>query len=115
MDGMSLIPYIGERTSLPRPAPLGFSWGGLHVLMDNDWKLLSRPIAGQCHFQEPYASMASLDDFYLFNVVDDYHELHDQKHAQPERYARMLGQLNAFLSSVNNSQVNETHCVEQGR
>ena len=48
------------------------SWGGAHVLIDNEWKLMNKPIVGQCDNQEPYKSMKKLDDFYLFNVVDDY-------------------------------------------
>ena len=116
MDGMSLLPYIGEHTTLPRPKPLGFSWGGLRVLIDNEWKLMSRPVPGQCTYQEPYASMgANLSDFYMFNVVEDYHELHDLKAVQPSRFSKMRAQLEAFLSSVNHSQVHETHCTEQGR
>lgn len=111
MDGMSLLPYIQGNTSLPRPQPLGFSWGGLHVLIDNEWKLLSKPNAGQCDFQEPYSSMKKLDDFYLFNVVNDYHELQDQKAAQPQRYAAMQQQLADFLASIQNSQHNETKCA----
>ena len=110
MDGMNLLPYIQENTSLPRPAPLGFSWGGSHALVDNDWKLMNTPNAGQCDFQEPYASMKKFDDYYLFNLASDYHELHDQKAAEPERYQTMLGELNAFLSSLTYSQVNETKC-----
>lgn len=113
MDGMSLLPFIGQDTSLPRPHPLGFSWGGLTAIIDNEWKLLSRPNAGQCDFQEPYASLAKenkLDEYYLFNVVKDYHELFDQKALQPERYKTMLAQRTAFLASIANSQKNETKC-----
>lgn len=83
MDGMSLLPYIGEKSDLPRPKPLGFSWGGLHVLIDNDMKLLSKPVAGQCSFQEPYASAEELESFYMFNLTADYHELVDLKAAMP--------------------------------
>eukprot|EP01052_Picozoa_sp_SAG31_P032831 SAG31_NODE_3642_length_4032_cov_1.536232_3_plen_168_part_00 len=117
IDGISLLPFIGEDTALPRPQPLGFSWGGLHAVIDNEWKLMSKPVAGQCTFQEPYATIAARDglsDFYLFNVVEDYHELRDQKAREPQRYARMRAHLDAFLVSINNSQTKETHCVEQG-
>lgn len=110
MDGMSLIPYIQDNTSMTRPKPLGFSWGGLHVIIDNEWKLLSKPNAGQCDFQEPYASMKKLDDFYLFNLDEDYHELHDLKATEATRYNMMQQQLNDFLASIANSQANETKC-----
>eukprot|EP00040_Diaphanoeca_grandis_P039447 m.259066 g.259066 ORF g.259066 m.259066 type:complete len:628 (-) comp37543_c0_seq1:99-1982(-) len=111
LDGMSLLPYIQQNTSMARPKPLGFSWGGLHVIIDNEWKLLSTPNAGQCDFQEPYSSMKKLDDFYLFNIIDDYHELNDQKVAQAARFNMMQGQLTEFLASLQNSQVNETMCA----
>jgi hypothetical protein len=50
------------------------------------------------------------DEWYLFNIADDYHELHDKKEAEPARYQQMLTQANAFLASIQNSQVNETKC-----
>ena len=40
---------------------------------------------GQCDFQPPYSTVAKLDSHYMFNLKNDYHELHDQKKAQPER------------------------------
>eukprot|EP01051_Picozoa_sp_SAG22_P022623 SAG22_NODE_5490_length_1005_cov_0.901766_2_plen_80_part_01 len=40
MDGMSLLPYIQAETDKPRPKPLGFSWGGEHAIIDNEWKLI---------------------------------------------------------------------------
>ena len=60
-------------------------------------KLLNKPNAGQCSFQLPYSQEEKLDDFYLFNVVEDYHELHDQKAAQPEIYAKMQKQVRMAL------------------
>mmetsp|Transcript_12590 Transcript_12590/g.32198 ORF Transcript_12590/g.32198 Transcript_12590/m.32198 type:complete len:249 (-) Transcript_12590:813-1559(-) len=111
MDGMSLLPYIGANASLPRPEPLGFSWSSHTILIDNDWKLMSKPFAGQCNYQEPYASMKQYDDYYLFNLAEDYHELHDRKASEPERYQSMLASLNTFLASVNNSQLHETKCA----
>ena len=60
---------IKDNTSLPRPEPLGFAWGSSHAIVDNDWKLLNTPGAGQCDFQEPYKSMKRLDDYYLFNLA----------------------------------------------
>jgi hypothetical protein len=111
MDGISLLPFItAENTSLSRPKPLGFSWGGLHVIIDNEWKLMNKPSKGQCNYQEPY-NHGKLDDFYLFNLDRDYHELHDQKAAEPARLAAMQAQLTEFLASIANSQHNETKCA----
>ena len=42
--------------------------------------------------------------------AEDYHELHDQKAAKPDIYNTMMGQLNAFLASLQYSQANETGC-----
>ena len=39
--------------------------------------------------QEPYKSMKHIDDFYLFNLADDYHELHDLKAPEPQQFAKM--------------------------
>ena len=54
--------------------------------------------------------MKKLDDFYLFNLDEDYHELHDLKATEATRYNMMQQQLNDFLASIANSQANETKC-----
>ena len=70
MDGMSLLPYLQakdgreERTTMiqrPRPSnkSIGVKWGNNEAIIDNDWKLMSKPTQGQCDFQEPYSSMKS--------------------------------------------------------
>ena len=63
--------------------------------------------------QEPYKSMKHIDDFYLFNLADDYHELHDLKASEPQQLATMQQQLTDFLASIQNSQVNETQCAKK--
>ncbi len=118
MDGMSLLPYItpteagSSLSRRPRPNPIGVKWGGSEAIIDNDWKLMSKPNAGQCDYQEPWASVPAkeLDDYYLFNLGDDYHELHDRKADQPERYQAMMQTLTTFKASVLNSQQNESGC-----
>ena len=67
MDGMSILPYIGANTSLPRPVPLGIKWGSSVAVIDNDWKLMSTPTKGQCDFQPPYSTMKV--SFLLFTVT----------------------------------------------
>ncbi len=62
MDGISLLPYFANASTpvdAPRPADnvLGFSWGGLSAIIDNDWKLMSKPTAGQCDYQEPCVAL----------------------------------------------------------
>ena len=54
--------------------------------------------------------MSHLDDFYLFNLEDDYHELHDMKAIEADRYTSMMQQLTEFRASILNSQVNESGC-----
>ena len=112
LDGISLLPFLRNATAAigPRPKPIGISWGGQTALIDNAWKLMSTPAKGQCTFQEPYASMKTLEDFYLFNLDDDYHEIIDRKASEPERLATMKRDLDAFLASIQNSQQNETLC-----
>lgn len=109
MDGISLIPMLKNITA-PRPKPLIFSWGGQSAVIDNEWKLMNKPNAGQCDYQEPYSSMKSYDEYYLFNLNDDYHELVQLKDTEPEQYARMLGLYNDMLASIANSKANETGC-----
>jgi hypothetical protein len=109
MDGISLIPMLKNITA-PRPKPLIFSWGGQSAVIDNEWKLMNTPNAGQCDYQEPYSSMKSYDEYYLFNLNDDYHELVQLKDTEPEQYARMLGLYNDMLASIANSKTNETGC-----
>lgn len=109
MDGISLLPLLKNITA-PRPKPLIFSWGGLNGVIDNDWKLIDKPDAGQCDFQEPYSSMKQLDDFYLFNLANDRHELVNLKDTEPAQFSRMMGLYTGMLASIKNSQINETGC-----
>ena len=110
MDGMSVLPYVKDNLDMPRPIPLGISWGGHVAIIDNDWKLMSKPNAGQCDYQEPYASMKTMDDWYLFNLKDDYHELVNMADKEAARFASMTEWKDTFLASIQNSQVNETKC-----
>lgn len=119
MDGMSLLPYVQmqagedkEAINRPRPSnkPIGVKWGDSEAIIDNQWKLMSKPNKGQCKYQEPYASMKTLDDYYLFDLSSDYHELHDRKKDQPELFQAMLKTLNEFKASVLNSQQTESGC-----
>ena len=57
-----------------------------------------------------WCTTQALESMYLFNIAEDYHELHDQKLAQPARLASMQKQLAAFLASIQYSQVNESGC-----
>ena len=72
---------------------------------------MSKPTAGQCKFQLPYSKMKKFDQYYLFNLNEDYHELYDKKNDEPERFESMKNQLSSFLASIKNSQVNETRCA----
>lgn len=80
------------------------------AIIDNDWKLMSKPNAGQCDYQLPYSQLKQLDDYYLFNLRLDYHESHDQKEAMPALFASMMNDLTEFKASLVTSQMNETGC-----
>ena len=123
MDGMSLLPYIGDKTDLPRPDPIGISWGqqkvvGYLAIIDNDWKLLTTKynttttggLQGQCEFQPPYSTMKNIDPYLMFNLAEDYHELYDQKTLQPAKFKHMMQQLADFKASLTKSQMTETGC-----
>jgi arylsulfatase A-like enzyme len=111
MDGISLVPIVQGHEDAPREAPIGFSWGSQQALIDGTMKLIYKPSAGQCDFQEPYSSMKSLDDYYLYDLASDFHEMNDLKHTQPDEYQRMLRLLNNFRLSLNHSQYEETKCA----
>ena len=54
----------------------------------------------------------------LFDLDEDYHELHNLNPAapgksEPAEFERMLGLLNTFLASVNMSQHEETKCAQR--
>jgi arylsulfatase A-like enzyme len=119
MDGISLLPWLmGDGTKsevggwLKRPAdkPIGISWADQDALIDNNWKLMTKPVKGQCDWQEPYGSMSKFDDHYLFDLETDYHELHDRKADSPKIFENMLKMLAEFKSSITTSQMEETGC-----
>ena len=58
MDGISLLPFVVNASMplnalRPKDKMLGFSWSGQAAIIDNDWKLMTKPTSGQCTFQEP--------------------------------------------------------------
>ena len=119
MDGISLLPWLmGDGTKsevggwLKRPPdkPIGISWADQDALIDNNWKLMTKPVKGQCDWQEPYGSMTKFDDHYLFDLETDYHELHDRKADSPKIFENMLKMLAEFKSSITTSQMEETGC-----
>mmetsp|Transcript_147 Transcript_147/g.296 ORF Transcript_147/g.296 Transcript_147/m.296 type:complete len:613 (+) Transcript_147:7-1845(+) len=113
MDGISLLPFIASTKHMPRPEPIGIAWGGNYALIDNDMKLISKPLKGQCDYQAPYSNIppSKLDSWYLFNLTADYHELHDLKNIETARYQSMLQRMTKFQASLINSQQNEVGCA----
>jgi len=113
-DGIDLMPLIRDGAfAMPtRPKPIGWKLGDQSVWMDNDWKLVWKPNSGQCAMEEPYKNNTKLcvEAPCLFNLIQDPIELHDQAQAQPARYATMTKALNAFLASIEVSQVKESTC-----
>lgn len=111
LDGLDLLPLVAANPA-PRRKPIGFdSTGGEHALIDNNWKILVNPKMGQCDPQPPYSSWKNLSKLtLLFNLDDDYHELHDRAKEEPQQFERMKALLDGFLLSVKNSQANETKC-----
>ena len=57
--------------------------------------------------------MSHFDDYYLFDLHADYHELVDLKHTQPEVFQKMSKQLADFRASIADSQANETNCAHR--
>ena len=115
MDGISLLPWLlgtkseaGDRLKRPADKPIGISWANQDAIIN--WKLMTKPVKGQCDWQEPYGSMSKFDDHYLVDLDTDYHELHDRKADSPKIFEKMLKMLSEFKSSITTSQMEETGC-----
>ena len=76
-DGMSLMPLIktlsatpaaNDTTLRPEVSPLVFVLGQQVAIINNQWKLLKSPVAGQC--AKEHGSFTS-DGPFLFNLDDD--------------------------------------------
>jgi arylsulfatase A-like enzyme len=126
LDGIDLLRIVHDTVKaggayVARNKTLGFSCtGGQEALIDNNYKLLHNPGKGQCDGQAPYTAgpnpWKNLSSIYmLFDLVRDYHELHDLSQQEPERKARMMEELEGFLASVKHSQVHETKCTPGAR
>ena len=108
MDGVDLLDII-KAPSAPRGKPIPISFGGQNGVIDENLKIINRPSFGQCDSQAPYNESA-LEDYYLFDVVADYHELHDLKATIPEEWTRMKRLYDDAMASIHFSQVNESQC-----
>lgn len=119
LDGVSLLPYVrpGSDPDAPREKPLMFSFGpkfetSQQAIIDNDWKILTRPSVGQCDPQPGFNfSLARTDRMFLFNLRDDPHESHDLASTEPGQFARLRDLLLEMRTSIAFSRVNETKCL----
>ena len=111
MDGKSLLELI-KAPSAPRGKPIPISWGGQNGVIDENLKIINTPSWGQCDSQAPYNESNKLEPYYLFDVVADYHELHDLKATQPAEWTRMKKLYDEAMLSIHFSQVNETQCCD---
>ena len=118
LDGLSLLPFVkpGSDPNAGRPKPLIFSFGPTYAksqqaVIDNDWKILTRPSVGQCDVQMGFNfSLARTDQLFLFNLRDDVHESRDLAKSEPAQFARMRGLLMDMRVSINSSRYNEVKC-----
>jgi hypothetical protein len=84
--GLNLLDIIKNPTGV-RGKPIPLSWGGQNGVIDENLKIINRPSFGQCDSQAPY-NETTLEDYYLFDVVADYHEVsehttHAYRYAPP--------------------------------
>jgi hypothetical protein len=75
--GLNLLDIIKNPTGV-RGKPIPLSWGGQNGVIDENLKIINRPSFGQCDSQAPY-NETTLEDYYLFDVVADYHEVSTQR------------------------------------
>jgi hypothetical protein len=115
---MSLLPMVkpGSDPNAPRSSPLIFSFGpqfekSQQAIIDNDWKILTRPSVGQCDQQPGFNfTLARTDQFFLFNLAKDVHESLDVAKTEPAQFERMSKLLLEMRVSINNSRYNEVKC-----
>ena len=110
MDGVNLLDIIKNPNGV-RGKPIPLSWGGQNGVIDENLKIINTPSWGQCDSQAPY-NETTLESYYMFDVVKDYHELHDLKTEQPEEWTRMKQLYDDAMRSIHFSQVNETQCCD---
>jgi hypothetical protein len=118
LDGTSLLPMVkpGSDPNAPRSSPLIFSFGNKfehsqQAIIDNDWKILTRPSIGQCDQQPGFNfTLSRTDQFFLFNLKHDVHESHDLAKSEPAQFERMSKLLMDMRLSINNSRYNEVKC-----
>jgi arylsulfatase len=114
IDGISLLPILTSGESqydLSRSKPLTFWFNESIGIIDNNWKLIYSPELGMCDGQEPYISSQNFtNQYFLFDLSTDIHELYDLKHIQIETFDRLLRQLQEFKISVTFSQQYESQC-----
>jgi arylsulfatase A len=84
LDGVNLLPALGG-SSIERPEPLYWRWGGKVAYREGDWKLVA---------DEPLAKPE------LYNLATDRAEAHDLAEREPQRLAGMLERLRAHTAEI---------------
>lgn len=119
IDGISMLPYLREvgdnrNTHRPQEAPLTFWYLNTSAIVDNKWKLVHSPELGirNCPIQPPYDSMVVENEYFLFDLDTDRHEINDLKLVEVDVFIRLRQQLNDFKKSANYSQHFETGCAQ---
>jgi arylsulfatase A len=84
LDGVNLLPALGG-SSIERPEPLYWRWGGKVAYREGDWKLVA---------DEALAKPE------LYNLATDRAEAHDLAEREPQRLAGMLERLRAHTAEI---------------
>lgn len=118
-DGMSLLPLVKALAATPntndtslRPAsnPLVFQLAGQTAIVNNQWKILQNPVAGQCDSE--YGSV--FHGTMLFDLDADPTESTDlsKDPAHAAMFANMSAQITALAASIEYSSIHESECSE---
>lgn len=120
-DGISLLPLIKQLAAAPntndtslRAAenPLVFQLGSQMAIVNNQWKILQKPAAGQCDAEHG----SFFDKTMLFNLDLDPTESTDLStdptHAS--LFTTMSAQLKALAASITASTITESQCASAG-
>lgn len=119
IDGTSLLPFVkpGSDPNGRRNRPMPFSFGphfegSQQAIIDDRWKILTRPSVGQCDQQPGFNfSLAKTDQMFLYDLIVDPHETTDLATSNPAEFRRMQRLLLEMRQSINMSRYHETKCT----
>lgn len=112
---LALAAHTPQNVDITRRSPehpLNFWYVNTSVIIDNEWKLIYQPELGSvnCEVQPPYNTINLVDQYFLFDLSSDIHELDNLIDVHTVKFKELKAKLDAFKISANYSQHYETGC-----